>query len=90
MENILTSIDPARMPCFTLCSTGAKIPAIGFGTFGSDHVSADEMAQAVRTAVMLGCRHIDCAAVYGNEKEIGTVLKELFNEGIVRREEMCC
>ncbi len=88
MENILTSIDPARMPCFTLCSTGAKIPAIGFGTFGSDHVSADEMAQAVRTAVMLGCRHIDCAAVYGNEKEIGTVLKELFNEGIVRREEM--
>lgn len=88
MEHILTPIDPARMPCFTLRSTGAKIPAIGFGTFGSDHVSPEEMAKAVREAVLLGCRHIDCAAVYGNEKEIGAVLKELFEEGVVRREEL--
>ena len=80
-------IDPAAMPAFTLRS-GAKIPAIGIGTFGSDHVSHDEMAVAVETAIRLGCRHIDCAAVYGNEKEIGAMLEKLFRDGVVAREEL--
>ncbi|KAK6943012.1 NADP-dependent oxidoreductase domain [Dillenia turbinata] len=40
-------------------------------------------------AVGLVCyRHIDCAALYGNEKEIGTVLKNLFNEGVVKHEDL--
>lgn len=80
-------IDPAAMPAFALRS-GAKIPAIGFGTFGSDHVSFEDMATAVETAIRLGCRHIDCAAVYGNEKEIGVTLQKLFREGVVTREEL--
>ena len=88
MKDTLLPLDPAKMPCFTLHTTGAKIPAIGFGTFGSDHVSPAEMAEAVRNAILLGCRHIDCAAVYANEKEIGAVLKELFDAGVVRREEL--
>jgi len=36
----------------------------------------------------MGYRHIDCASVYGNEKEIGVVLKEVIAEGIVTREEL--
>ena len=36
----------------------------------------------------MGYRHIDCASVYGNEKEIGAVLQEVFSEGIVTREEL--
>ncbi|MDD4007874.1 MAG: aldo/keto reductase [Sphaerochaetaceae bacterium] len=55
---------------------GDRIPAIGFGTFGSDHVDPASVAASVRTAIRLGYRQIDCAAVYGNEKEIGTVLHE--------------
>lgn len=35
-----------------------------------------------------GYRHIDCAKVYGNEKEIGKALKELFCTGVVGRSEM--
>ena len=86
MEN-LTPINPADMPAFTTC-TGAKAPAIGFGTFGSDHVTPEQMGEAVKTAVRLGCRHLDCAAVYGNEREIGLALQELYAEGTVRREDL--
>lgn len=81
-------IDPATMPRFAIPATGAEIPAIGFGTFGSDRVSPAEMADAVKTFVRLGGRHIDCAAVYGNEKEIGTALADLFAEGVVRRDDL--
>jgi alcohol dehydrogenase (NADP+) len=86
MDN-LTSINPASVPFFTTY-TGAKVPSIGFGTFGSDHVSPTQMAEAVRQAIMLGYRHIDCAAVYGNEREIGVVLRELYAAGVVQREEL--
>jgi len=80
-------IDPGAVPYKTLY-TGSKIPVIGLGTFGSDHASPDEVAEAVRTGISLGYRHIDCAAVYGNEKEIGGVFAELFASGAVKREEM--
>ncbi|KAL2900939.1 NADPH-dependent aldo-keto reductase chloroplastic [Bienertia sinuspersici] len=38
--------------------------------------------------MQLGYRHIDCAHIYGNEKQIGMVLNELFEEGIVKREDL--
>jgi alcohol dehydrogenase (NADP+) len=66
-------IDPARIPQRALY-TGATIPAIGFGTFGSDHATADEIAEAVRGAAAAGYRHFDCAAVYANEHRIGEAL----------------
>lgn len=60
-------------------SNGTKIPRIGFGTFGSDHATNKEVMDSVRIAIKNGYRHIDCASVYGNEKEIGIVLKEAFD-----------
>ena len=83
----LDFINPELVPKVTL-SSGDKIPAVGLGTFGSDNYTADVIAEAVYKAVKAGYRHIDCAAVYGNEKEIGKTLKALFDEGVVKREDL--
>lgn len=62
------------------------MPAIGLGTFGSDHVSATEIAEAVKGAAAVGYRHFDCASVYGNEAEIGASFESILQGGIKREE----
>ena len=78
-------VDPARVP-FRTTYTGAKIPAIGLGTFGSDRLSGEIIAEAVKGAIAVGYRHIDCASVYGNEHQIGQALREVMAAGITRDE----
>lgn len=56
---------------FTL-NTGDKIPAIGLGTWQS---KPHEVQTAVEAALKGGYRHIDTAAAYGNEKEVGDGIK---------------
>jgi diketogulonate reductase-like aldo/keto reductase len=70
------SVDPDLVPKRKL-GTGALMPAVGLGTFGSDQVPAEDVAYAVEGAYEVGYRHFDCAAVYGNEEEIGRVLERL-------------
>lgn len=55
---------------------GQPIPVIGLGTFGSDKYSPEQIAAAVIEAAEVGYRHFDCAAVYGNEKEVGRALAQ--------------
>ncbi len=69
-------VDPARVPQRRLYN-GAQMPAIGLGTFGSDHAAAGEIAAAVEGAAEVGYRHFDCASVYGNEHEIGYALQRV-------------
>ena len=64
--------------------TGALMPVIGLGTFGSDHAAPAEVAGAVRGAFEVGYRHFDCAAVYGNEASIGAVFEDLLRSGTAR------
>lgn len=78
-------VNPASVPKRVLY-TGAEIPAIGIGTFGSDRFSGELVAEAVKDAVSVGYRHIDCASVYGNEHLIGNVLSEVMEGGIKREE----
>ena len=85
MNNSLERIDPDLVPYSTLY-TGAKIPAVGLGTYGSDRFTADEIAEAVLGAAKIGYRHFDCAAVYGNEKEIGVSFQKIMSSGIQREE----
>ena len=77
------AIDPARVPQRTLF-TGARMPAIGLGTFGSDHAAAEDIANAVRAAASVGYRHFDCASVYGNEDRIGQAIREVIAGGLPR------
>ncbi len=78
-------VDPRQVPHRTLY-TGAKLPAIGLGTFGSDRFSGEQIAEAVKGAISVGYRHIDCASVYLNEHLIGHSLREAMQGGIKREE----
>ncbi|MEJ2003633.1 MAG: aldo/keto reductase [Cyclobacteriaceae bacterium] len=66
-------------------SDGSSIPQLGLGTWKSD---TGVVGNAVTEALKSGYRHIDCAAIYGNEKEIGTALKNAFSEKIADRNEV--
>jgi diketogulonate reductase-like aldo/keto reductase len=64
---------------FTL-NTGAKIPAVGFGTW---QAAPKEVERAVEIALREGYKHIDCAAIYRNETEVGQGIKK---SGVPREE----
>ncbi|KAK1295874.1 Aldo-keto reductase family 4 member C10 [Acorus calamus] len=68
---------------FFVLNTGAKIPAIGLGTWQS---GGDLCVEAVKTALKVGYRHIDCAHLYGNEIEVGKALAEAFAGGLKRED----
>lgn len=66
-------------------NNGLSIPSLGLGTWKS---KKNEVGQAVYTAIELGYRHIDCAAIYKNEQEVGDALQKAFTKGIVQRDEL--
>ena len=66
-------------------SNGDAVPQFGLGTWLS---KPNEVYDAVIEAVKAGYRHIDCAYIYKNEKEIGSALKFAFETGLVKREEL--
>ncbi|GEB96349.1 aldo/keto reductase [Microbacterium lacticum] len=59
-------------PNLTL-NNGVEIPAIGLGVF---QTPPDETVAAVTAALQTGYRHIDTAAAYGNEREVGQGIRD--------------
>ena len=80
-------IDVTKVPVRKLY-TGAIMPAMGLGTFGSDKYSPEQISEAVYGAVKAGYRMLDCASVYQNEDRIGEVIERLLEEKVVSREEL--
>lgn len=64
---------------------GDTMHAIGLGTWKA---TGNDVKNAVKEALYAGYRHIDTAAVYGNEEVIGEALSEVFAEGNILREDV--
>lgn len=62
---------------------GRPMPALGLGTWKA---APGEVGRAVREALAQGYRHLDCAAIYGNEAEVGQALSEAMRGGLAREE----
>jgi 2,5-diketo-D-gluconate reductase A len=69
----------ATVPTIAL-NNGVEIPQLGFGVF---QIKPEETAEATRTALEIGYRHIDTAQMYGNEKGVGEAVRD---SGLDRRE----
>jgi diketogulonate reductase-like aldo/keto reductase len=78
-DNIASSI-PAVM-----LRNGRYIPQVGLGVWKiPNEVTANVVVEAIRS----GVRHIDCAAHYGNEKEVGEGIADAIKQGLVKREDL--
>src|SRR5246127_1453264 len=66
-------------PLITL-NDGNAIPSLGLGVF---QTPPDATEQAVSAALQAGYRHVDTAAIYGNEREVGRAIAK---SGIPREE----
>ncbi|KAE8008623.1 hypothetical protein FH972_005118 [Carpinus fangiana] len=66
-------------------NSGFKMPVVGLGVW---RVEGGEMRDLIINAIKIGYRHFDCAADYKNEAEVGEVLAEAFQTGLVKREDL--
>ncbi len=64
---------------------GDQMPMLGLGTWKTD---SQAIKPVIKQAINIGYRHIDCAAVYGNEAGIGEALSEKIMANEVTREEL--
>ena len=61
------------------------LPPIGFGLW---KVAREEAADVAYEAIKAGYRHLDCAADYGNEIEVGQGIARAIDDGLATREEL--
>ncbi len=74
------------MQNFITLSNGQQMPSLGLGTWRS---LTGTGKTAVKYAIeKVGYRHIDCASVYKNEKEIGEAFNEVFSSDKIKRSEV--
>jgi alcohol dehydrogenase (NADP+) len=64
---------------------GDQLPILGLGTWKS---KPGEVRKAVFWAIEAGYRHLDCAAIYQNEREVGQGIADALAEGMVKRPEL--
>lgn len=65
---------------------GTEIPAIGLGTWQTP--DGETAVKAVSHAIKCGYRHVDAAAVYGNEQSVGEGIRKGLQEAGLKREEL--
>lgn len=67
-------------------NNGVQMPEIGYGVFRVEE--GKDLEKAVETAIRIGYRSIDTAAIYQNEKSVGKGVQNAIDAGLVTREEL--
>uniref|UniRef100_A0A8C5R0I3 Rho crystallin n=1 Tax=Leptobrachium leishanense TaxID=445787 RepID=A0A8C5R0I3_9ANUR len=75
---------------YIVMNDGNQIPVAGFGTYAPKKFPKSLGEDAVKVAIDVGYRHIDCAHLYENEAEVGRAIKEKIEDGTIKREELFC
>ena len=65
----------------------ANIPLFGFGTWNLK-ISSSNTSAAVSAAIQAGYIHLDCAAIYGNEKDVGKGIEDGLQRSNLKREDL--
>src|SRR5690348_8430931 len=81
----MVELDNLRYTKMALNNGSGAIPALGFGTLIPDPVATKN---ATKAALEAGFRQLDAAERYGNEKEVGEAMQEVFKAGKIKREEV--
>lgn len=66
-------------------ANGDRLPALGLGTWKA---APGAVGTAVKEALRIGYRHIDCAPIYQNETEVGKALSEALTDGQMERQDL--
>lgn len=70
------------MQIYQKLNNGNSVPVLGLGTWESEK---NLVGTAVKFAIVQsGYRHIDCASIYGNEREIGEALTDILTTSVKR------
>lgn len=80
---VMASSATSTPPRTIRLSSGTDMPLVGLGTWQAPR---GVVGAAVADALRLGYRHIDCAAAYANETEVGAALREAFASGTATRD----
>ena len=70
---------------FPIRNSSKLIPSVGYGCW---KVPKETCSNLIEEAIKSGYRHIDCAADYGNEKEVGQGIRNAIQSGLVKREDL--
>ncbi|CAF0759786.1 unnamed protein product [Adineta steineri] len=68
-----------------LMNNKIEIPQLALGTYD---IAKEEISNVIESALSVGYRHIDCAWLYGNEKEIGASLSQQFQKNEIKRSDL--
>src|SRR4051812_32362065 len=85
ITNAIVKPGNLRYTKLELSNGSGAIPALGFGTLIPDPIATKT---ATRAALEAGFRALDTAERYGTEKEVGEAMKEVFEAGKVKREDV--
>ncbi|KAM9311509.1 prostaglandin F synthase 1-like [Gastrophryne carolinensis] len=73
---------------YVILNDGQQMPVVGFGTYAPESYTKEQTVEAVKVAIDVGYRHIDCSTMYKREVEVGQAINAKIADGTVKRDDI--